>query len=120
MIHPTNTRSRLDQSPRLLAAKLLPTTDQRLYQCPAGKRAEILFLQICNGATTATTVRFHHVAKDEASAQGNAQLYDTSIPANSAMQDNAPRPMLEGEELRASAGASSAVTVSVYGRELDL
>lgn len=120
MIHPTNVRTRLESSPRLLATRLLTTTDSRIYECPAGKRATVDLLVFCNGATAATLLRFHHAEKGGASTQRNAQFYDTSMAASSVMQDTGTRSLLEGEALRGSAGAASAISVSVYGREADL
>jgi len=118
MIHPTNTRYRSESNPRLLVSRLLTTTDAKVYECPAGHRAQIDLVVFCNAATTAIDLRWHHVQRDEGSTQANAQFFDTEMAASSAMQDTAPRPMLEGETLRGKAGATSSISVTVYGREI--
>jgi hypothetical protein len=117
MIHPTNERYRSQANPRLLVSRLLTTTDTKVYECPAGHRAQIDLIVFCNGATSSVLLRWHHAQRDEGSIQANAQFFDTAVPASASMQDDGPRPMLEGETLRGKAGTASAISVSIYGRE---
>ena len=56
-----NEFSRYEGSPRRLCAVIPKTTTAPIYICPAGKRAQIMLVSVCNLTATAATVRLHHV-----------------------------------------------------------
>jgi len=114
---PTNRYTPSDSPPRLLASVSLLASDQTIYATPAGKRATVTLLVVCNTNGTATTFRIHHVAPGKSSAASNAQYWDTRIASGQTVLDDSPRALLPGDELRGKGGTASWVTVSVYGVE---
>ena len=97
------------------------TANDRIAQCPPGKRWIVTSLFACNTSASALTFRLHHVIPPETAATTNAIFYDVRVAANtttSLLSDN-DRIVLRGtEDLQGLASAAN-LTVIGYGYEED-
>lgn len=120
MAYATNADDRSERNPRLLGQFLFTTTDERVYTVPAGKRATVVALVVCNTGTVANTFRIHHVPPRAAASATNAQYYDARLANGATVIDQMPRYLDPGDAIRGKAGTASVVSVAVYGSESDL
>jgi len=115
-----NEFSRYEGSPRRLCAVLPKTTSSPIYICPAGKRAQIMLVSVCNLTATAATVRLHHVVPSETAATSNAWYYDLSIARTTLIVYSDARYLEQGYALWASQATADALAISVYGMEVSV
>jgi hypothetical protein len=67
---------------------LLASSLTTVYTVPAGKRSEILSMDFCNTGTTALVVYLYVVPSGDTAGNGNALLYNFSIPAGDSSTGN--------------------------------
>lgn len=97
------------------------TSDDRVAQCPQGKRWIVTSLFVCNTTAAAITFRLHHCIPPEASSTGNALFYDARVAPNTTtalLSNNDRLAMGPTDELRGLASATG-LTIIGYGYEED-
>ena len=104
-------------SPRRFCAVIPKTSSAPIYTCPAGKRAQIMLISVCNLTASAATVRLHHVVPSETAATSNAWYYDLSIARTTLIVDSDARYLEQGDSLWASQATADALAITVYGME---
>jgi len=115
-----NQFSRYEGSPRRLCAVIPKTAYSPIYTCPAGKRAQIMLISVCNLTSSAATIRLHHVVPSETAATSNAWYYDLSIARTTLIVDSDARYLEQGDSLWASQATADHLAISVYGMEVSV
>lgn len=117
MLDTNQSRSRKEFPRRKLASRLLPTTIQPLYHCPAGMSSVVEAIVLCNVTTSQSTVRIHHVTPIEATGSSNAIMFDIIVRPNSTTTVELPMYCVDGDRIMASSSVASSVCVTLYGYE---
>lgn len=102
---------------RRLAAASLTASERVLYECPQGMTAVIMHMHFTSTHTGSETFRLWHVRQNEATSMANALMYDYSLSAKAYLSEDALVYLTAGEQIVASAGNASRITVSIYGVE---
>lgn len=81
----------------------------------AGKFAIIKNIVVCNTTASSATINFANVASGGSEADNNRFMKSASVPGNSTIFLDLSMVMGQNESLRATASASSTLTVIVSG-----
>ena len=91
---------------RQLGQSAIGTAVSKLYTVPASTTALIKNIDICNTATTGTTIRVFLVPNAGSATTNNALIYDYSLPANSMLSwDGCQVQHTAGDTIQVQAGA---------------
>ena len=99
-------------------------TDTTLYTCPAGAKAIIPLIVICNTSAGIVNFRLHHSRTGAAAAVGNALIYGKALAANDTFTFPPDIPAFSAINLVATGKiivrsvATAAITWTAYGYEI--
>lgn len=116
-IYPTNQLQRNGMTPRRLGYRLLTTADAVIYATPPDRHAMIDRIFIANNGTNAVTISMHHLGPSEAASTSNGLIHGVSVAGKSYATIDGPIYLSPCDTLVASASASSALCITLYGSE---
>lgn len=98
-----------------LGQAAIGTAVSTLYTVPASTKAIAKSIDICNTATSGTTVRLFLVPNGGTAGTTNAMLYDMSLPANSTLSWTGAQILdTAGDTIQIQAGATGC-TITASG-----
>lgn len=106
---------------RLLARRLLSTSDATVANVPPNETWDVWTIVACNSHTSAVTFRLHHLRPvlSETSGASNAIFYDSRVAANETVEwTGCGGPLISvgtGETLNGLESSGSKICVSIYG-----
>jgi len=106
------------ENPRQLAQGQIGTIETILYTVPAGKKAVIRTISICNTSTSDRTVRFCLVPSGGVFGSSTALLWDLTVRARTSVQDDGIHILETGGSVRATADGANALTCTIDGAEV--
>lgn len=106
-------------NPKMLFQVSLRTADDRIGQCPPGKRWVVTSMFVCNTNAATANFRIHHVMPGKTTAATNPLFYDNRMTANqtAAPLNGGDRIAVNANEELRGLASTTGVVVTGYGIE---